>query len=163
CGKHPITVTLGEFRDVRVHCGQHCRRHLLYRVAHQRFTPNDVEILPIETEVVPHKLGEHLDLGVVLRTDDRVHIETKTICVFLLQRVQRLDTVECLLPVSGNTPNAIVRFAVTVESNVQIEIDRRVVSEGAVNNVINTLFDNSVGGNDDAVDAVVCNEQVDDG
>ena len=36
------------------------------------------------------------------------------------------------------------------------------VDWGAIDDVINTLFDNSVGGNDDAVDAVVFNEQVDD-
>jgi hypothetical protein len=51
-----------------------------------------------------------------------------------------------------------VSFAVTIERDVEIEIERRILSEGAIDDVVNTRFDQSVGRNDDAIDAVVCDE-----
>ena len=81
---------------------------------------------------------------------------------FCLQRIERLDAVERLLPIARHAADAIVRLAVAVERDVQIEIELRIVSEGAIHDVVNTRFNESIGGNDDAIDAVVCNKEIDD-
>ena len=48
-----------------------------------------------------------------------------------------------------------MRLAVTVERDVQVEIDLRVVSECTVDYVKNTRLDQAIRGNDDAIDAVI--------
>src|SRR6185369_2838346 len=90
------------------------------------------------------------------------HVQTKAIGVLLLQRVERLDTVERLFPVAGNAADAIVRLAITVECDIQVEIYCRVVTESAIDDVVHARFDESIRGNNDAIDAVVRNEEIDD-
>ncbi len=53
-------------------------------------------------------------------------------------------------------------LAVTVERDIEIEIERRIISERAIYDVVNTRLDQSVRRNDDAIDAVVRDEKIDD-
>src|SRR6185503_17873762 len=127
-GKHSLAVAFRQLRNVCIHRRQHFLRHLLDGFANQRFATNNVEVLPVEPIVLPHELRKHLDLGVVFRAHDRIYVQTKTICVLFLQRIKRLDTVERLLPIAWNAADSIVSLPITVESDVQVEIDSRIVS-----------------------------------
>ena len=73
-GKHPITITLCQFGDVRINFRQNFLRHLLYSLADQGLAPHNVEVMPVESKTIPHKLCECLDLLVVLGADYGVSV-----------------------------------------------------------------------------------------
>src|SRR6185295_5385473 len=55
--KHAIAVTLRQPGNVLIHSRQDLGGHLFDLVTHQRFAANDIEILTVELEVLPHKLA----------------------------------------------------------------------------------------------------------
>src|SRR5918912_1433932 len=77
-------------------------RHPLDGRAGFRLAADDVEVVPVEAEVVPEVVGEPFDLRVVLGADDRVDVQAEAAAEAILQRVERADAGERLLPVAGH-------------------------------------------------------------
>jgi hypothetical protein len=111
---------------------------------------------------MPHELAQFLDLVVIISAHDGIHIEPEAIRKFCFERVKRADAVESFLPISRHTADLIVSFTITIERDVQVEIEFGMGSEGPVNNFINPSLDQSVGRNDYAIDTVLLYKRIDD-
>src|SRR6266511_3505916 len=140
--KHAIAVAFRQSGNVLVHGRKHCGGHLLDLVANQSLPANYIEILAVELKVLPHKLAQLPNLGVVVGADDGVYVESKTIPILRFKRIKRLDAIEGLLPIAGDTADFVVRFSVAVERDVEIKIEFGMATQRVVNNFINTSFDN---------------------
>ena len=57
-GKHPITVTFGQLRNIRIHLPQRFVRNLLNLIANRCIASHDIEIVAVEPEAVPDELGQ---------------------------------------------------------------------------------------------------------
>src|SRR5204862_5472056 len=63
-------------------------------------------------------------------------------------------------PVAGHAAHAVVRLAVAVERDVEVEVKLGVGGERAVNYLEGARFQQPVGRDDDAADAVVLDEEL---
>src|ERR1043165_9445952 len=160
--EHSLAVPFRERRDARVERGQDAGRNLFDPVAGLRLAADDVEVVAVQTEVLEHEVGEALDLCVVLRADDRVDVEAEASAVSLFERVERADAVERAAPVAGHAAHAVVRLAVAVERDVKIKGKLGVRAKRAFDDLEGAAFQKSIGGDDEAPDAVVLDEETDD-
>src|SRR5438270_11067519 len=142
-----------------VHRGQNVGRDLLDSLTRLRLAADDVEVVAVQTEVLPHEVCEPLHLRVVLGADDRVDVEAEAVYVFFLERVERAYAVKRARPIAGHAAHTVVRLAVAVERDVEVEVKLRVEAERAVNDLEGATLQQSVGRDDYASDAVVFDEE----
>src|SRR5207237_1204084 len=102
------------------------------------------------------------NLRVVLGADHRVDVQAEAVGEFFFERIERADAIERLRPVAGHAAYAIMRRAITVERDVEVEIDLRIATQGSLDDLIDVSFDQRIRRDDDAADAVVLDKEIND-
>src|SRR5215472_4254802 len=87
-------------------------------ITDRRLTTDDIEILPVEPEVLPQVFRKLFDLRVVLGTDYGVDVQPEAIAVASLERIERLNAVKSFVPVARHAADSIVSCAVAIERDI---------------------------------------------
>ncbi len=142
--EHSFAVSFGQTCSVFVNPGQNLERNLFDRIADLRFAANDVKILSVQLETVPQKFRKLFNLVVIIRTNDRVHIQPKPISKFFFQRIKIFDAIERFLPISRHASDFVMRFAVSVERDIQIKLAQIFILQNLFNDFVNARFYQSI-------------------
>ena len=85
-----------------------------------RLASDDLKIMPVEVEALPHDPSELEHLVDVLAADDGVHVKPQP-GVAMAELFEKLQAFERAVVIAGNASDAIMGLANPVEREVQVD------------------------------------------
>src|SRR6266699_2948575 len=161
-GKHAIAITLRKARNKRIHPRQDLGRHLFNFVTNRRIATDDVEIMAVELKSAPDEFCERFHFLIISGANYGVRIQPEPGIVFFFQWIKLIDAIQRFFPVTRDTANAIMCLAMSVQRDVQIQIEVWMRTQRAIHNVVDSRLYQTIRRNDQAAHSVVLYEQIND-